>query len=144
MKDQKKDMYSDFIGKRIKYIRVTIFKDSQENFAERINEFIKKRKGVKFLKKNSFSQHIISKLEGNSNATKEKLLIFLNFIHEKKRINSAWVILEDNNSQPMYTKKLVVDKNLIEIYKEIEENGDNIIKRISDIQIIINNTPFFK
>ncbi|NAS11490.1 hypothetical protein [Poritiphilus flavus] len=107
-----------FLGKRIRRIRKEVFAQSQVEFAEMLNDYLKSRDIVD--KRNMFTQNTITKMETENSLTAGKLITLLNFLYEKKQINPSWLLLEFNKSQPPYLNKLSDGKNSSEIQAEIK------------------------
>lgn len=135
-------MFGDFIGYRIKRVREEVFALSQTEFAEELNSYIERRHGQKLLKTLSFNQNVVSLLEGQSKIRRDKFSLLLNFLYNERKINPSWIIIEENNNQPMYLTKLVIDKSLIEKQKELKTYAEKINQTINDIAIVIENSAF--
>lgn len=135
-------MFGDFIGLRFKRIREDIFGLSQTLMSDEINDFIKKKYGKKQVETSGFNQNVISLLELNSKIRRDKFMILIQFLYTEKRINPSWFTLEQNESQPLYLTRLVIDSNLIEKQKEIREHAEKINQTINDIDIVIQNSAF--
>lgn len=130
------------LGNKIKTIRTTILKESQSDFCTSINRYIKEHFSKKSIEEENllFFQSMISKIENEEIITSKKLIILLNYLYTKFRINPNWIIIENNNSIPMYTSKIEIDTSLVDIYNNIELHSNELLKSVSDINIIIQNS----
>ena len=130
------------LGDKIKTIRTNILKESQDEFCININKYIKEHfsKDEINQEKLLFFQSMISKIENEEIITSKKLIIVLNYLYSKFRINPNWVIINNNNSVSMYTTKIDIDTSLLDLYNNIEINANELLKSVSDINIIIQNS----
>ncbi len=135
-------MNDDYIGSRINLIRKEIYKESQEEMVNLLNNYLSRTKEGKENKEKGFTQFIISVLENSSKISKEKFTILLNFFYDTKRINPAWIIIKNNKTIPKFSTKLVIDKNLVEKQKELQVHAQEIHRIVNDINIIIENSVF--
>ena len=67
------------------------------------------------------------------------MIIIINFLYDTEKINPAWILLENNNTQQMRNKYLVSERKLTDIYENILKKQEEISDQINDIFIIINN-----
>ena len=123
------------IGERLKKIRTEIFNLTQEEFAGKINEY-SKAKGIK----SKINQSYISSIEDDDRLNfKKNMIIIINFLYDTEKINPAWILLENNNTQQMRNKYLISERKLTDIYENILKKQEEISDQINDIFIIINN-----
>jgi len=128
-----------YLGDRFKNIRNEVYRDSQDQFAKRINDYLIRKYGTKVPNKFLFNQVIISSLESKFKISKDKLVILINFINTSKSINPLWIFLENNNSQKKFIKEIIFDEGVIQKQKKIKNHMDSIEKEINDISIIVEN-----
>ncbi len=123
------------IGERFKKIRTEVYNLTQEEFAKKINEY-SKSKGFK----SNINQSYISSIEDDDKLNfKKNMIIIINFLYDTEKINPAWILLENNNTQQMRNKYLVSERKLTDIYENILKKQEEISDQINDIFIIINN-----
>lgn len=123
------------IGERLKKIRTEIFNLTQEEFAGKINEY-SKAKGIK----SKINQSYISSIEDDDKLNfKKNMIIIINFLYDTEKINPAWLLLENNNTQAIRSKFLVSEKKLTEIYESVNKKQEEISNEINDMLLIINN-----
>lgn len=130
------------LGNRIKYIRTDILKESQNDFCDNLNSYIKSNYSKEMINIDSllFMQSMISQIENDKNLRMIRLVIILNYFHQRSRINPNWLILDNNNSSPLFITKIEIDSSLVEIYENIKNHSKEILNRISDLSIIIENS----
>lgn len=135
-------MFGDFIGARMRKIREDVFNISQLELAEEVNQYMERRHGSILLNQLKFTQTVISLFENQSKIGRDRMIMMMNFMYNEKKINPSWIILEKNNSQPMYSTKLIIDRSLIQKQKDIKEYAEKINQTINDIAIVIDNSAF--
>tara|TARA_R110002020_G_scaffold409529_1_gene619253 strand:+ start:7008 stop:7418 length:411 start_codon:yes stop_codon:yes gene_type:complete len=135
-------MFGDFIGARMRKIREDVFDISQLELAEEVNQYMERRHGSILLNQLKFTQTVISLFENQSKIGRDRMIMMMNFMYNEKKINPSWIILEKNNSQPMYSTKLIIDRSLIQKQKDIKEYAEKINQTINDIAIVIDNSAF--
>jgi len=128
-----------YLGDRFKNIRNEVYRDSQDQFAKRINDYLIRKYGTKVPNKFLFNQVIISSLESKFKISKDKLVLLINFINTSKSINPLWIFLENNNSQKKFIKEIIFDEGVVQKQKKIKNHMDSIEKEINDISIIVEN-----
>jgi len=134
-------MNNDYIGERIKTIRTELLSESQKEFCNNINRYIKIYYPESF-DKLKFRQDALSLFENSgNNISLNKFNILINYLYTKK-INPNWILLKNNNTQPQYVTTLEIDKNLVDITKDIKQKFSEINKDLNDIQIIVENTTY--
>ena len=126
------------IGDRIKHVRINVYKLNQTELADAINEYTSKLKPKPTHKK--FTQNTFTYLEAQSSIPSKKLLTLLNFLYDSKRVNTAWILMKNNKSLPLFITKIELNSDLIEIHSSLEKHSESILKGINDIRIIIDNT----
>ena len=67
------------------------------------------------------------------------MIIIINFLYDTEKINPAWLLLENNNTQAIRSKFLVSEKKLTEIYESVNKKQEEISNEINDMLLIINN-----
>ena len=131
----------DFLGFRFFKVRNEVSGSIQSSFAKEINQYIKiKYSDESFYKKHKFSQYIISVLESSSNISKEKLLILVNFLKEKYRINPSWIMLDNNSECPMYIEKDKHYESISKLSEQVQKHINKVQDSINDVQIMLNKT----
>lgn len=135
-------MFGDFIGARMRKIREDVFNISQLELAEEVNQYMERRHGSILLNQLKFTQTVISLFENQSKIGRDRMIMMMNFMYNEKKINPSWIVLEKNNSQPMYSTKLIIDRSLIQKQKDIKEYAEKINQTINDIAIVIDNSAF--
>mgnify|MGYP003656661594 FL=1 len=135
-------MFGDFIGARMRKIREDVFDISQLELAEEVNQYMERRHGSILLNQLKFTQTVISLFENQSKIGRDRMIMMMNFMYNEKKINPSWIVLEKNNSQPMYSTKLIIDRSLIQKQKDIKEYAEKINQTINDIAIVIDNSAF--
>lgn len=129
----------NYIGERFKSIRIDVFEESQKEFAQSINQFILLKYSKDDYNELKFSQNLISTFENDSIIKRNKLIVLFNYLYQKKRINSSWLLLENNNTQRKFLTKIEIPQNIVSIQESIKENMNNIQRKLNDIDIIIEN-----
>lgn len=137
-----KIMYGDFLGTRIKQIREEKIKLSQTELADEINDYLDKKTGNNIQKDLVFSQSKISQLEGYNSLGKDRLILLINFLYDRYKINPSYLLVERNNNHPVHATRLIMDKSLIEKQKELKEYAQKIDSTIDDIALVIDNSAF--
>lgn len=135
-------MFGDFIGARMRKIREDVFDISQLELAEEVNQYMERRHGSILLNQLKFTQTVISLFENQSKIGRDRMIMLMNFMYNEKKINPSWIVLEKNNSQPMYSTKLIIDRSLVQKQKDIKEYAEKINQTINDIAIVIDNSAF--
>lgn len=135
-------MFGDFIGERIKRVRDEVYGLTQSEFADELNEYIWVNHKKHRYDSQTFIQNHISLIEQKNQIRRDKFALLLNFLYASKRINPAWIIIEQNSAIPKYLTKLLIDSSLVEKQKQLVEYGEKINQTINDISIVIENSVF--
>ncbi|MGB6151854.1 MAG: hypothetical protein WBG48_07675 [Pricia sp.] len=135
-------MFGNFIGERIKRLRDEVYGLTQSEFADELNQYIWVNHKKHKYNSQTFIQNHISLIEQKNQIKRDKFALLLNFLYASKRINPAWIVIEENNAIPKYLTKLLIDSNLVEKQRQLVEYGEKINQTINDISIVIENSVF--
>ncbi len=135
-------MFGDFVGERIKRLRDEVYGLTQTEFADELNQYIWVNHKKHRYDSQTFIQNHISLIEQKNQIRRDKFALLLNFLYASKRINPAWIVIEENNAIPKFLTKLLIDSSLVEKQKQLVEYGDKINQTINDISIVIENSVF--
>lgn len=135
-------MIENYLGKRFRQVRADIFEESQEYFCENINKYILEKYGKKHFNQLQFTQPVISSFEKESKMLFKKYNILLAYLYNKKNINPAWIILENNKNHPKFLKQLEIDKTLVDLITDVENKQALISDDLNSIRIVIDNSAF--